>query len=90
MADYLREGNFRHKRRPCFANSDNVGWDGSLRGTVDYNGDNGFNPEQTSQGSVSVNLGYRGSVQFDDSQRGNVFQSVVIARDGQEISFRLI
>jgi hypothetical protein len=64
----------------------NVGGDGRLSGTFDYNGEDGSLDGITYVGSVKVNHDCTGIVRFDTSAGAvNVVQSIVIVRDGQEI-----
>jgi hypothetical protein len=63
----------------------NIGADGSLRGTFDYNGTDGFYSGVTYTGTVTVHRDCTGTVIFTTSGGASVTQSIVIVRGGQEI-----
>lgn len=63
----------------------NIGRDGRWGGTFDYNGNDGFFPGLTYEGSVTVNPDCTGIAKFHSSDGADVVQSIVIVRGGQEI-----
>jgi hypothetical protein len=63
----------------------NVGSDGSVSGTFDFNATDGFGGGLTYNGTVEVHPDCTGIVGFTDSLGQPSVQSIVIARGGQEI-----